>query len=454
MQRFFLATLGCAKNVVDSADARRALLAAGWVETDDASSADLLVVNTCGFITPAKQESIDTILDLAQHKKDGARLVMAGCFVQRNAQELAASLPEVDGFFGISFADALASHPDHSGVFPLPVPVGTEPYSPRLGASFDAGPGSAWLKISDGCDNRCSYCAIPDIRGPYRARPAADILSEARILAESGIQEINIISQDTSRYTNPDQPGMDLIRLLDEIERLDGPRWIRLLYLHPATTSPALIQRMLSGGKVLPYFDLPVQSLVDSTLARMKRRTTWADVSRLVETIRSKNSQATIRSTLITGYPGETPKDHALTIERLQQLSFDKLGAFVWSPEEGTPAASERPRVTEATANRRLDEIMRTQQEISSRLLARYIGKTLPILVTGSTLDPESIPPEGLPLDPSAPSCWGRGPADAPDVDGLACATIPAGKPVPKPGSFAEIRIESSTEYDLYGALA
>ena len=275
-----------------------------------------------------------------------------------------------------------------------------------------------------------------------------------RILAESGIQEINIISQDTSRYTDPDQPGMDLIRLLDEIERLDGPRWIRLLYLHPATTSPALIQRMLSGGKVLPYFDLPVQSLVDSTLARMKRRTTWADVSRLVETIRSKNSQATIRSTLITGYPGETPKDHALTIERLQQLSFDKLGAFVWSPEEGTPAASERPRVTEATANRRLDEIMRTQQEISSRLLARYIGKTLPILVTGSTLDPESIPPEGLPLDPSAPSCWGRGPADAPDVDGLACATIPAGKPVPKPGSFAEIRIESSTEYDLYGALA
>jgi ribosomal protein S12 methylthiotransferase len=447
----FLASLGCAKNAVDSADARRALLAAGWDETDTPALADMILVNTCGFITPAKQESIDTVLRLAECKKPGARLVMAGCFVQRNAADLAEALPEVDAFFGINFAEMLAAQPDFSGIAPISWATKAEPYSPRLGTSFDAGPGAAWLKISDGCDNCCSYCAIPLIRGPFRARASRDILREAKDLAQAGIQEINIISQDTSRYADPEDAAFTLIRLLDALEEIDGPRWIRLLYLHPATTSPELVTRMLAGGKVVPYFDLPAQALVDSSLQRMQRRVTYADILRLVDSIRSRNEAATIRSTLITGYPGETARDHALTIQRMHEISLDKLGAFAWSPEEGTPAARERPRVRPATAEQRLDEIMRTQQEISASRLTRYIGKTLPVLICGSTAT-KDVPPSGIKTGDAA--VWGRSPADAPDVDGLVCASVLPEKKLPKSGSFADIRISVSSEYDLYGELA
>lgn len=453
MPLLYLATLGCAKNAVDSADARRAMAAAGWDETGTPSEADLIIVNTCGFITAAKEESIDTVLRLAELKKPGARLVMAGCFVQRNASELADALPEVDAFFGISFAEQLARTPDFSGIFPIRTPVSSEPYAPRLGSSFDAGPGAAWLKISDGCDNCCSYCAIPLIRGPWRPREAADILREARELAAAGTREINIISQDTSRYADPGPSGMDLVRLLDALEAIDGPRWIRVLYLHPATTRPELVSRILAGGKVVPYFDLPVQSLIDSTLQRMKRRTTWDDIRHLTGLIREKNPLATIRTTLIAGYPGETAADHALTLRRMEEIGFDKLGAFAWSAEEGTPAAHERPRVRPSTAERRVHDIMQLQQTLSPRRLSRFKGLTLPVLISGSTLS-GTTPPPGLAIPAGVRACWGRSPADAPDVDGLVSAVIPAGKTVPAPGSFADIRIDSFSEYDLHGELA
>lgn len=444
----YLATLGCAKNVVDSSDVRRAMTAAGWQETDRPSLADLVILNTCGFIKSAKEESIDTILQLAKLKKPGARLVMAGCFVQRNAAELAKALPEVDAFFGISFADELAENPEFCGVFPLSTPEAGTAYAPCLGASLDAGPGAAWLKISDGCDNRCSYCAIPLIRGPWRPRPAAAILREAAELAKAGVSEINLISQDSSRYRDPEAAEMDLVRLLDALEEIDGPRWIRVLYLHPATTQARLVSRLLAGGKVVPYFDLPVQALVDSTLERMKRRTSWDDIRRLVDTIRSKNSLATIRTTLITGYPGETATDHALTLKRMEEISFDKLGAFIWSAEEGTAAANEGPRVRPKSAEKRLDEIMRLQQSISARRLRRFRGLTLPVLIGNEP------PPAEVEISAGVRICSGRSQGDAPDVDGLVLARIPAGKRVPSPGSFADIRIDSSSEYDLYGELA
>ena len=437
---YYLATLGCAKNVVDSADVRRALDAAGWSETGTAELADLLVVNSCGFITPAKQESIDTVLELATRKKAGARLVMAGCFVQRNAAELAAALPEVDAFFGISFADALAADPLASGPQNLPEPLAGTAYTPGRGYSRDAGPGSAWLKLADGCDNRCSYCAIPLIRGPFRARPAADILAEARLLAGQGVAELNLISQDTSRYADPAQAAHDLVWLLDELEKIDGPAWIRLLYLHPATTSDRLLERMTGGGKVLPYFDLPVQALVDETLARMRRRTTWDMLQRQIGRIRELSPVATIRTTLITGYPGESAADQTLTLERMRILAFDKLGCFTYSDEEGTPAAGEAPRIAKSIAARRLHEIMTLQQSISMARLSRHVGQTLPVLVGG-------------PVDADG-RISGRSPADAPDVDGLVKFTLPGGMTPPEPGTVVRVKITGSDAYDLAGVLA
>ena len=435
---FFIATQGCAKNAVDSAGAREALLARGWKECPSAREADLIIVNTCGFITPAKEESIEAVLELSAERKAGAHLVMAGCFVQRNAEELRTALPEVDGFFGINFAEALAADPLFKGLAPIVTPAEKTPYHPSPGAEV-LSPGAAWLKLADGCDNRCSYCVIPRIRGPFRARPAAAIIQEARGLAAEGVVELNLIAQDSSRYADPDNPGSTLLHLLDALEEIEGIEWIRVLYLHPANTHASLVTRMLAGGKVLPYFDLPVQSLIDSTLRRMRRRTTYADIASLAEGIRAKSPDAVIRTTLITGYPGETKHDHSETLKRMRELAFDKLGCFIFSSEEGTDAASEPDQISPKTAAGRYDDIMTAQQEISAGRLKRFVRRSLPVLVCG-------------PLAKERPEYFfGRSYQDAPDVDGL--VTFKAKQPFPPAGGFVQVRITASEAYDLRGEL-
>jgi ribosomal protein S12 methylthiotransferase len=437
---FFLATQGCAKNAVDSAGVREALLSRGWEECLSASEADLIIVNTCAFITSAKEESIETVLELAAERKAGAHLVMAGCFVQRNAEELCKALPEVDGFFGINFAEALAADPLKKGLAPITAPTEKTPYHPALGAEIFE-PGAAWLKLADGCDNRCSYCAIPIIRGPFRARRFTAIVREAQALAARGIVELNLIAQDSSRYIDPENPGYTLPHLLDDLEKIEGIEWIRVLYMHPANTHEGIVTRMLAGGKVLPYFDLPVQSLIDPTLQRMRRRTTYADIAALVENIRAQNPDAVIRTTLITGYPGETKRDHSETLKRMQELSFDKLGCFPFSGEEGTDAAIEGRQVPSKTAGQRYDEIMIAQQEISAERLKRWVHRSLPVLVCGS-------------MTKNHTECfYGRSYQDAPDVDGLVTFTRTAKQPLPPAGRLARVHITGSEAYDLRGEL-
>jgi len=276
------------------------------------------------------------------------------------------------------------------------------------------------------------------IRGPFRARAHTAITEEARSLAARGIRELNLIAQDSARYADPDDPGYTLCRLLDDLEAVGGIRWIRVLYLHPASLRADLIARMLAGGKVLPYFDIPAQSLVDATLARMRRRVDYAHIKALVTDIRERNPNAILRTTLITGYPGETRADHRETLQKMRELAFDKLGCFIYSREEGTDAALEPGQISRRTKAGRYDAIMRLQQDISAGRLRRFIGQTLDVLVSETE-----------------PALLGRSYQDSPDVDGMISFTkTSARQPAAvRPGDIVRVRVTASGAYDLSGEL-
>ena len=432
---FFLLTLGCAKNMVDSRGIRESLVQAGWTSTETAEEADLLICNSCGFITPAKEEAIETILAMGEIKEryPEKKIIMCGCFPQRNAEELAAELPEVDAFFGTDAAEHIAKYPLKERVVVHPHPEG--PYTPGTGYDILPGGKSAYLKIAEGCDNCCSYCAIPLIRGSFRARPAADILKEAEYLVrEKGILEINLISQDTTAWYDPENQEYRLEQLLRDIAKIEGLAWIRPLYLHPAHLRPEIIDAICSGGKILPYFDLPVQHLSDPILKDMGRKTDWKTIRTLCSTIRAKQPLATLRTTVIAGYPGESDEDFRLLCERLEEIGFDKLGAFAYSPEEGTVAGSRQPE-PEILVKKRYDRIMRLQKRISTDRLRNQTGRTVPVLIEEKVEGEENL-------------FIGRSPADAPDVDG--CVVV-SSKKEDIIGTIIPVKILRTTEYDLYG---
>lgn len=432
---FFLLTLGCAKNQVDSRGIADSMEKAGWIRTKEPADADLLICNSCAFITPAKEETIETILHMGEIKKEypEKKLLMCGCFPQRNAEELAKELPEVDGFFGTDAAATLVEQLEKQRVVVNPHPA--TPYNPAIGYDLLPGGRSAYLKIAEGCDNRCSYCAIPIIRGGFRPRPAAAILKEAEILASRmGILEINLVSQDTTMYSDPDNPEYRLEDLLQDISKNKKTSWIRALYLHPAHLRKKTIEVMCSGGKILPYFDLPTQHLSDPILDRMGRKTDWKRISELCATIRGLSPQATIRTTVIVGYPDENETDFQLLCNRLKELRFDKLGAFRYSPEEGTRAAEARPH-PDTVISKRFDRVMRLQKKISADLLAKRCGTILPVLIEERVKGEENL-------------FIGRSPADAPDVDG--CVVV-SSKKQDITGTIIPVKILRATEYDLYG---
>lgn len=439
MRTYFLLTLGCPKNQVDSWTLEQRLRSAGYRAVPQPEQAALLIVNTCGFITEAKEESIAAILELAalKHSSPHKRLLVSGCFSQRNAPELARELPEVDAFFGVDCSDELLRHLNDQGLFVYthdsrPLPADTH------GSAPGPGPGSWYLKIGEGCDNRCAYCAIPLIRGPYRPRPARAILAEARrLVSQQGALEINLISQDSARYRAPDREDYTLCRLLDDLEAISGVAWIRVLYLHPAHVDDVLLRRMLQGGKVLPYFDLPVQHLADPLLQSMGRHHTYDDYRRLVDLIRSHNRESSLRSTLIIGFPGETDAHFRLLRERVEQIGFDKLGCFRYSEEDGTDAARRSHKVPAGLAEQRWQEIMELQRSVSARRLARFVGQELPVLIEEQVSDEE-----GLAL--------GRSPHDAPDVDGAVVVQSEEVRML-QPGRIVRIMIRKTMEYDLYG---
>ena len=416
-----LASLGCAKNLVDSERILGRLAAAGAVVGAPADEADIILVNTCGFIEAARRESVDTILRLAEHKRTGRcrTLIVMGCLAQRSAGELRRELREVDGVFGLGQEDdilaacGLRAHVGHeAGRFLL---------TPRH---------TAYLRIADGCSNRCAYCAIPLIRGPFRSRPAPEVLDEARLLVRNGARELNLIGQDTTLYGTDLPGGPDISALIRSVADIPRLRWLRLLYTHPAHWTDALIDTYRTVPKLCPYVDLPLQHLNDDILRRMGRRVTQAQIVDLVTRLRDRVPGLAIRTALITGFPGETPAQFREMLRLVELLRFDHLGVFAYSREPGTSAARLPRQVSSTVAQRRREEIMLAQQSIVFARNRALRGTRMEVVIE----------------EPAGKVLWrARSRTQAPDVDSV---TYVKGKGL-RTGEFRCVTVTGAKGYDL-----
>jgi len=421
--KIHLASLGCAKNLVDSEKLLGRLATAGaWVGASP-EEADVIIVNTCGFIEPAKEESIRTILEYGGFKRSGVnkKLIVMGCLAERYPEELRADLPDVNAFFGLHSHDeilracGLSSSHDADDARLLLTPAHL-----------------AYLRISDGCDNRCSYCTIPLIRGPLQSRSSEAILAEANDLAGTGVRELVIIGQDTTSYGKDLPEPYPIHRLLRELANIDGPRWIRLLYTHPAHFSDELIDEYAENPKLCAYVDIPLQHLNDNILRRMGRRVSQADCLNLIERLRAQVPDIAIRTTFIVGFPGETDARFKELLGLVRDIRFDHMGAFAYSPEPETPASSLPNQVPIEVVEDRLQSLMLAQQEIAFENNEAMIGRTVEVLI-------DELAEED--------NVWvGRTEFQAPDVDS---ATYVAGKDL-VPGQFVEAEIVQTEDYDLF----
>ena len=419
--RVHLVSLGCAKNQVDSESLLGGLVEAGALICERPEDADVIVVNTCGFITDAKQESIDAILEAARFKEEGVcrRLVAVGCLAERYGRELRDQMPEIDAFAGVGDVDAMVRA------------CGLEP---RGCGRLRLGPRHiAYLRIADGCDNRCAYCAIPIIRGPLRSAAATDIVAEADALVRDGAREIVIIAQDTTAYGADLAGAPALPALVERIAEKTGDAWLRLMYTHPAHFTDDLVEAYARVPSLLPYVDLPLQHLSDPILARMGRRMTQALALRLIERLREKIAGVAVRTTLLVGFPGETDRDFEEMLRLVEQIRFDNLGAFEFSAEEGTSAERMPDQVPEGLRRERFDALMALQQRIASENGLEHVGADVDVMVDG---------PDPLDADRSV----GRTCAQAPDVDGV--TFLP--RRLCEPGRVVRSRIVGADVYDLF----
>ena len=422
-------SLGCAKNQVDTERMLGILTNAGHSITNDPREADILIVNTCGFIESAKQESIDAILEMAQYKSGGkcSRLVVTGCLSERYRAELAEAMPEIDLLLGVR---EYAS---------LPRLLGGTDDAPRCGPQtarvLTTPPYRAYLRIADGCDNRCAYCAIPLIRGRLVSEPLEELVGEAERLADGGVTELTLIAQDTSGY-GADRYGKPMLGgLLDRLERIESLRWLRVLYTYPDTVTPALIDRFRASGKIVPYLDMPLQHTEDEILRRMHRRGDQAHIRRVLDYVAKNAPEFMLRTTLMVGFPGETDAQFSNMLRFLQEHPFDRVGGFAFSPEEGTAAAKLQDQVPEEVKLERLSRLMETQQTISRARNARRIGSETEVLIEGF----------------DGARAYGRSYAEAPDVDGK--VYLEGAEPLPA-GSYVRARLTRAEEYDMIGVLA
>lgn len=421
-------SLGCSKNRVDTELLLGALRGHGLDIIAAPKEADVLIVNTCGFIEPAKQESIDTILEMALYKKTGRcrLLVVCGCLSQRYPDELATEMPEVDILWGVKDQTGLAA--EIAGRLGLQACRGQEA-SRVLTTPFY----SAYLRIADGCDNRCAYCAIPLIRGARVSVPTETLLEQARALAEGGVRELTLIAQDTSAY------GLDLYgkpmlaKLMRELAGIEKLHWIRVLYSYPNTVSQELIDTMLGEPKLLHYIDMPIQHIDDDMLHSMNRHGSSAHIQAAIRYIRESAPDFILRTTVMVGFPGETEERFDRLAEFMRFAEFDRVGAFAYSREDGTPAAEFLGQLPEDVKQARLDLIMGEQRDISRKLNQRRIGKTYEVLTERVT--------EGF--------GYGRSYAEAPEVDGT-IRFRRTGRPLAA-GDFTQVRISSAGDYDLTG---
>lgn len=452
-----LVSLGCPKNRIDSEYVLGALGQAGWTITDDPGEADVTIVNTCGFIGPAKEESIRAILDAAALKRGHPerRLVVLGCLSQRYADELKKEIPEIDALAGteahgsiVGLLEALtgedrpAERSRPEGGRDSAATAGTDE-APRL---LTTGPHTAYLKIAEGCDHRCAFCVIPSIRGPFRSRRPEAILREARQLIGMGVKELILVAQDATAYGRDLEPKSDLPSLLGRLDEGPGPAWIRLLYLHPGRVDPALVEAVARSRRVCRYFDLPMQHASDRVLWAMGRGETGAGLRRTIAMIRHHLPGAYLRGSFILGFPGETAEDVEELIDFLREVGLDHAGFFAFSPEEGTRAAEFSDQVDEEVKAARVKRVARVQKAIARAKNEARVGSTLEVLIDRRS--------------GGAYPLVGRGEKDAPDIDGMiflsrAERTVGgSGGPEPRPGDLVRARITAAAgAYDLHGAI-
>ena len=426
-----MVSLGCAKNRVDSENMLGMLRDRGYEIVNDPAEAEIIFVNTCGFIEAAKEESIETIFEMARYKETGRlkQLFVTGCLAQRYAGALAEEMPEVDGFMGVADYARLYDMMDAADRGERPVYMEDGARFFNSGRVLTTAPWSAYVTISDGCDNRCTYCAIPLIRGGYASRPFDDIVDECRRLAGEGVTEITLIAQDTSRYGCDIGDGhYQLAALLRAVSEIEGVHWVRVLYCYPDSTEDALLDEIEKNPKVAPYLDLPLQHINDDLLRAMNRRGSAAWIkNRIAE---CKRRGLTLRTTMIVGFPGETDAQFQELLDFVRDARFDRLGAFTYSPEEGTPAARMKNQIDESVKVERLDQLMMLQQGISMELQQARVGEECEVLVEGRDED----------------GWYGRSILEAPESDG--CIHLVAEGEL-TPGTYIRARITGADAYDL-----
>ncbi|MCC8138797.1 MAG: 30S ribosomal protein S12 methylthiotransferase RimO [Lachnospiraceae bacterium] len=433
-------SLGCDKNLVDSEHMLGLLARRGYTFTDDEASADIIIINTCCFILDAKEESVDTILEMAEYKKAGSckALIVTGCLAQRYRQEILDEIPEVDAVLGTASYDAIVEAAEQalSGQTQLICDDIDRLVLPQGGRVLTTGGHYAHLKIAEGCDKHCTYCIIPSLRGAYRSVPLEQLLEEARDLAERGVRELILVAQETTLYGVDLYGEKSLHRLLRELCRIRGIRWIRVQYCYPEEIYDELIQTMKEEPKICHYLDLPIQHASNRILKRMGRRTDQEDIRRIVEKLRKEIPDICLRTTLISGFPGETEEDHEELMSFVDEMEFDRLGVFPYSAEEGTPAAQMPDQVPEELKEKRRDEIMELQQEIAFGKTEALVGGCLWCMVEGKVADEDAY----------VARTW----RDAPDVDGY--LFVQTAREL-MTGDFVRVRVTGADEYDLIGEI-
>ena len=435
-----IVSLGCAKNQVDAEMLLYSLREKGFQIVSDPADADAVIVNTCGFIESAKQESIDEIIELGALKREGKikAIVVTGCLAERYQHEMTKQLYEIDAAVGIGankkIADIVleALEGKKVEIFPDKLEL------PMSGGRIQSTPFyTAYLKIAEGCDNRCTYCAIPLIRGGFRSREPEDVLKEAGWLAEKGVKELNVIAQDTTRYGEDIYGTPQLAKLLRDLCKIDGFRWIRVLYCYPDRVTDELIDVIASEEKIVNYIDLPLQHCNGEILRRMNRRGDRESLTALLNKIKERIPGVVLRSTFITGFPGETEEQFEELAEFADEIQFQRLGCFAYSQEEDTPAAEMPDQVDEEVRQERADIIMEQQQNVMAAFCESLIGTEIEVLVEG--------------FDRLAGCFFGRSYADAPEVDGNVFFTCDGAKP--RPGDFVKVKIEDYLGCDPVGTM-
>ena len=448
-------SLGCSKNLIDTEVAIGLFKDNNYKIVNNPEEADILVINTCGFIESAKEEAINTILEMAEYKKKRCKYLIAmGCLVQRYYDDLIKALPEVDLFIKIDEYNQLWNKIEDlikrdivekskiktstkiSEIKPLPMPT----YNEFMERVVTTGKNYAYLKIGEGCSNKCTYCAIPYIRGPFVSRKMEEILDEAEMLAKKGIKELIVIAQDTTKYGLDIYGESKLAELLEKLSKIKGIEWIRFLYSYPEGITDKLIETVANNDKIAKYFDIPIQHISDPILKKMNRKTSKENIIKILEKIRNKIPNVTLRTSLIVGFPGETKENFEELLEFVKDTKFDKLGTFMYSKEEGTPAAKLPNQIHGNTKKARYNKIMKAQQEISKQILEEKIGKTYKILVEDISFDKKYL--------------IGRTMQDVPEEDGLVYIKKDKNLNENKVlNNFVNCKIIDVSNYDLIGEI-